>query len=154
MSIDKTYWGSNLPEPLVPNDTDIWMYKNYMVEGTTLLLGCTKRLIPLSDRQLDIDPWYEAETVLIGDWRENKNYYTNILLDGGLCFTKELCDEILEMASKNCKRFISRSFDKKMDIMKIADYFPNENDFKYKPKFTAHIHGGYTFYVWEFNKRY
>ena len=121
-----------------------------MVGGSSLLLGCTKGLIPLSDRQLDSDPWYDSSTVIVGDWRDNKHYYSNILLDGGLCFTKELCDDILEMASKNCKRFISRSFDKKLDIMKIAAHFPNENDFAIKPKFVAHMHGDYSFYVWEF----
>ena len=105
--VDKNYWSSDLPHPLSPNVIDVALYENYMVGGSSLLLGSTKGLIPLSDRQLDSDPWYESTTVIVGDWRDNKHYYSNILLDGGLCFTKELCDEILEMASKNCKRFIS-----------------------------------------------
>jgi hypothetical protein len=148
--VDKNYWSSDLPHPLSPNVIDVALYENYMVGGSSLLLGCTKGLLPLSDRQLDLDPWYDSPTVIVGDWRDNKHYYSNILLDGGLCFTKELCDEILEMASKNCKRFISRSFDKKLEIMKIANYFPSENDFKYKPKFIARMKNDYTFYVWEF----
>ena len=148
--MDKTYWASELPHPLAPNDIDVALYKNYMMGGSTLLLGCTKLLIPLSDRQLDIDPWYDAPSVIVGDWLDNKHHYSNILIDGGLCFTKELCDGILDMASKNCKRLIARSFDKKLDIMKIAAYFPNENDFLFKPKFIAHMSGNYTFYVWEF----
>jgi hypothetical protein len=148
--MDKNYWASELPHPLAPNDIDVALYKNYMMGGSTLLLGCTKLLIPLSDRQLDKDPWYEAPSVIVGDWLDNKHYYSNILIDGGLCFTKELCDNILEMASKNCTRLIARSFDKKLDIMKIAAHFPNENDFAIKPKFVAHMHGDYSFYVWEF----
>ncbi len=148
--VDKNYWSSDLPHPLSPNVIDVALYENYMVGGSSLLLGCTKGLIPLSDRQLDSDPWYDSSTVIVGDWRDNEHYYSNILLDGGLCFTKELCDDILEMASKNCKRFISRSFDKKLDIMKIANYFPSEDDFKYKPKFIARMKNDYTFYVWEF----
>jgi hypothetical protein len=148
--VDKNYWASDLPHPLSPNVIDVALYKNYMVGGSSLLLGCTKSLIPLSDRQLDYNPWYDSPTVIVGDWRENRHHYSNILLDGGLCFNKELCDDILEMASKNCKRFISRSFDKKLDIMKIASYFPNEDDFKYKPKFVSRMKNDYTFYVWEF----
>lgn len=148
--VDKSYWSSELIHPLSPSVVDVNYYKNYMIGGSSLLLGCTKSLIPLTNRQLDSDPWYESDTVIVGDWRDNKHFYSNILLDGGLCFTKELCDEILEMASKNCHRFISRSFDKKLDVMKVADYFPNENDFKYKPRFVARMQNDYTFYVWEF----
>ena len=148
--VDKNYWSSDLPHPLSPNVIDVNLYENYMVGGSSLLLGCTKNLIPLTNRQLDSDPWYKSDTVIIGDWRDNKHFYSNILLDGGLCFNKELCDEILEMVSKNCNRFISRSFDMKLDIMKIASYFPNEDDFKYKPKFITRMKNDYTFYVWEF----
>ena len=148
--MNKNYWASNLPHPLAPSDFDVVTYQSYMVSGSTLLLGCTKKLIPLSDRQLDIDPWYDASSVIIGDWLNNKHYYSNILLDGGLCFTKELCDGILEMASKNCTRFITRSFDKKLDIMRVADYFPSENDFAIKPKFVWHPGNDYSFYVWDF----
>ena len=148
--MDKSYWASNLPAPLSPNDFDVTIYQNYMVGGSTLLLGCTKKLIPLSNRQLDNDPWYEAPTVIVGDWLDNKHYYSNILIDGGLCFTKELCDGIIEMASKNCTRLISRSFDRELDTMRIAAYFPNEDNFKIKPKFVWHPGNDYSFYVWEF----
>ena len=152
MKIDKTYWGSELPTPLSPSDEDVKEYKRKMKRGTTLLLGCTKKLIPLSNRQLDIDPWYEASTVIIGDWRENKHFYTNIIVDGGLNFTRKLTDEILEMASKNCNKLIARVFDKKLDIMKIAAHFPeNATDFIILPKYWYHHEGNdYTFYEWEF----
>ena len=149
MSVDKTYWGSNLPHPLSPSDLDVELYKKFIKSGTTLLLGCTKKLIPLSDRQLDIDPWYDGKTVVIGDWIKNEHYYTNILLDGGLCFTKELCDDILKMASKNCKTFVARTFAYKLDTMRIAAYFPNEDDFKIKPNMVIPC-GSYNFYIWNF----
>jgi hypothetical protein len=148
-NIDKTYWASKLPHPLSPSDLDVKLYKTFMTDGTTLLLGCTKKLIPLSNRQLDLDPWYEGDTVIIGDWVKNEHYYTNIMLDGGLCFTKELCDDIVKMASKNCKNFIARTFVKKLDIMKIADYFPLEQDFKIKPTMSIEC-GSYNFYIWRF----
>ena len=149
MSVDKNYWGSDLPLPLSPSDKDVEIYKQFLKEGTTLMLGCTKKLIPLSNRQLDNDPWYDGNTVIIGDWTKNKHFYTNIILDGGLCFTKELCDDIVEMASKNCKNFISRSFRHKLDIMRIADYFPMANQFKILPK-QALIFEDYIFYIWNF----
>ena len=149
VTVDKTYWGSDLPRPLSPSDEDVEIYKKFIQQGTTLLLGCTRKLIPLSDRQLDLDPWYNGDTVIKGDWVENKHYYTNIILDGGLCFTKELCDKIINMTSKNCKRFIVRSFTQKLDSMKIAAYFPTFSDFKIKP--TLEIkNDNYNFYIWEF----
>lgn len=147
--VNKDYWASDLPHPLGPSDYDVEMYRRSRLTGSTLLLGCTKKLISLSDRQLDIDPWYESDTVIIGDWVNNKNFYTNIIIDGGLCFTKELCDDILRMAEKNCKRFIARSFTRKLDIMRIADYFPTENDFEIEPDLTID-EGEYKFYVWNF----
>lgn len=147
--VDKNYWASKLPHPLSPSDLDVRLYQKFMGRGTTLLLGCTKKLIPLSNRQLDIDPWYEADTVIKGDWLNNQNYYTNILIDGGLCFTKELCDGILKMASKNCKTFIARTFNYKLDEMKIANYFPKEDEFEIKPEVIIPC-GSYNFYIWEF----
>jgi hypothetical protein len=113
------------------------------------MLGCTKKLIPLSHRQLDIDPWYEEETVILGEWIKNEHFYTNIIIDGGLCFTKKLCDDIVEMASKNCEVFISRSFRHKLPIMKIADYFPKASDFKIIPKEVV-VYDDYFFYIWRF----
>jgi hypothetical protein len=148
--IDKNYWASDFPTPLSPSDDDVLEYKFHLKKGTTLLLGCTKKLIPLSDRQLDIDPWYDGDTVIVGDWIENKHFYTNMLIDGGLCLTQELCDGVLEMASKNCKVLIARVFDYRLESMKIANYFPNFADFKIEPTFTFKTEKEYTFYIWEF----
>ena len=147
--MNKEYWASNLPRPLSPSDLDVNLFKTFMTDGTTLLLGCTKKLIPVSNRQLDLDPWNDNSTVIIGDWCDNKHYYVNILIDGGLCFNKELCDNVVKMASKNCKNFIARTFVKKLDIMKIADYFPLEEDFEIKPTTTIEC-GSYNFYIWRF----
>lgn len=148
--IDKRYWASDLPLPLSPSDDDVLEYRFHLKTGSTLLLGCTKKLIPLSNRQLDIDPWYDGDTVIVGDWVENKHFYTNIMIDGGLCFTKELCDSIIKMASKNCKVLIARVFDYKLDTMKIAAYFPNFTDFEIAPIYTFKTEKEYTFYIWEF----
>jgi hypothetical protein len=147
--ITKEYWGSDLPYPLSPSEKDLKIYADYMNPGKTLMLGCTKLLLPLSDVQMDIDPWYDGDTVIKQDWVTNEIFYDNIILDGGLCFTKELCDDVLEMASKHCNKFITRSFNRKLDTMRIADYFPQFDDFEIRPT-EARIFDDYSFFIWEF----
>jgi len=147
--IDKEYWSSNLPHPLSPNDEDVDDYKRFMIDGRTLMLGCTKKLIPISNIQMDIDPWYQSESVIKDNWLNNNTFYENIIGDGVLSFTKELADELIEMASKNCKVFITRTFTKKLPIMRIANNFPQPQDFIIKPNVTL-TKKDYSFYIWQF----
>ena len=147
--VNKDYWASDIPLPLSPSDSDVDIYKDNMIQGSTLMLGCTKKLIPISNIQMDIDPWYEAKTVIKGDWLDNKTYYGNIIADGSLSFTKELADGLIEMASKHCKVFIARTFTKRLPIMRIADYFPQPEDFKIPPTKTV-VFKDYSFYIWQF----
>jgi hypothetical protein len=72
------------------------------------------------------------------------------MIDGGLCFTKELCDSIIKMSSKNCGVLIARVFDYKLNTMRIANYFPKFEDFEIEPTFKYKTEKHYTFYVWEF----
>ena len=147
--VDKLYWSQTFPPPLGPSDEDVTIYKNYMIEGPTLLLGCTGKLVQLSNNQMDIDPFLDIPSVIIGDWTQNTTYYDNILGDGVLNFTKELEEKLLEMASKYCKKFIVRAFNYKLDVMKIAANFPKAEDFSIKPV-EVKIFNEYTFFVWEF----
>lgn len=147
--VDKDYWASDIPLPLSPSDSDVDIYKDNMIKGKTLMLGCTKKLIPISNIQMDIDPWYESDTVIKQDWLTNDIYYDNIIGDGVLVFNKELSDSIVEMASKNCKIFISRVFTKKLSIMRIASYFPQPENFKIQPTKTL-VFEDYSFYIWHF----
>jgi len=147
--VDKDYWSSDLPLPLSPSDDDVEDYKRFMVDGRTLMLGCTKKLIPISDIQMDIDPWYQSESVIEDNWLNNNTFYENIIGDGVLSFTKELADELIEMASKNCKVFITRTFTKKLPIMRIANNFPQPQDFIIKPTVTL-TKKDYSFYIWQF----
>jgi hypothetical protein len=149
MEVNKEYWASDLPLPLSPSDKDIKIYQKYMTEGTSLLLGCTKKLIPITDFQMDIDPWYGADTVIKQDWLTNETYYDNILGDGVLNFNQDFTEKIVEMASKNCKVFIARSFAYKIHTMRIANNFPLWKDFTIRPD-EVKIINGYYFYVWRF----
>jgi hypothetical protein len=148
-SLSKDYWASDLPHPLSPSNDDYRIFYSYRGTGTVLLLGCTRRLIGLATDIIDINPWYDGSNVIVQDWRANDKFYDIIMIDGGLCFNKILCDEVLEMASNNCKRFIARSFNHKLDIMKIADYFPSREDFAITP-YETRIFKDYSFFIWEF----
>lgn len=149
--INKNYWSSILPHPLSPSDEDTEIYKNHLIQGETMLLGCTHKLIKLSDFQMDIDPWYNSSTVIVGDWVNNNKKYNNIIGDGVLNFTKELCDNVLNMCSRFSDVFIVRSFNYKLEPMKIADYFPSENDFIIKPNKSIKFKE-YSFYIWKFHE--
>jgi hypothetical protein len=113
------------------------------------MLGCTKRLISLSTWMMDIDPWLEAPNVIVQDWTTNTKHYTNIIVDGGLNFTKELADSILSMAQKNSKIFVARSFNRKQPIMRVAAYFPRFDEFSIKPD-EVRMFQEYSFLVWRF----
>ena len=147
--LSKEYWSQDFPRPLGPSDEDVTIFKDNMIPGKTLLLGCTKKLLDLSDAQIDLDPWWIGPNTITGNWLDNKDFYENILCDGGLCFTKDLTDGILQMASKNCKVFVTRTFTLKLPIMKIADYFPQPTDFEITPTKTI-IKENYSFYIWIF----
>jgi len=147
--VNKEYWASDLPLPLAPSKEDVAIYRRHLQEGKTLLLGCTKQLIELSDVQMDIDPWYSSPTTIVQDWTTNTEQYTNIIGDCVSVFTKELCDEVLRMCSKHCKVFVLRSFNRKLPIMRIAAYFPEAADFEIVPTIIEPFED-YTFYVWHF----
>ena len=147
--VDKAYWASDFPHPLAPSEEDARIYQSYLLEGETLMLGCTKRLIPISTWMMDIDPWLDAPNVIVQDWTTNTKHYTNIIVDGGLNFTKELADSILSMAQKNSKIFVARSFNRKQPTMRVAAYFPRFDEFSIKPD-EVRMFQEYSFLVWRF----
>lgn len=147
---NKEYWRKQIPHPYSPNYQDLEIYLKYKVSGKTLLLGCTHDLIEHSDFQMDFDPWYESDTVITMDWRDNKTHFANMMGDGVLNLKKELTDDVLKMAQKHSKRLIVRSFNYKLPIMKIADYFPNKNEFSLRPTHAIEF-AEYSFYIWNFS---
>lgn len=147
--MNNSYWAKELPHPLSPSFDDFDIYKDNLISGTTLLLGCTHKLIPISTNQMDIDPWYKSPTMIIKDWRENDQFYDNIIGDGVLNFTKDLTCSILNMCQKNSALFLTRCFNQKLPNMKIAEYFPKYNDFSIKPDLVLE-YNYYNFFLWRF----
>jgi hypothetical protein len=148
-SISKDYWQHELPPPLSPSEIDVNIYKSNLCEGDTLLLGCTHKLIPLSIVQMDIDPWYEAPTVINLNWRHNKLFYTNIIGDGVLNFSEDLANAVILMSASHSKCFVTRSFKFKLPEMKIAAYFPTIEQLPIKPTKIVECQT-HSFFVWQF----
>jgi hypothetical protein len=149
MKVNQSYWRKTLPHPYQPNKEDVRIYQEYILSPNTLLLGCTKKLVPISSKQMDLDPWIKGPNVIKGDWLENEDFYENIIGDGVLNLNKELSKELFKMAQKHCKNFVVRSFKKKLPKMKVAEYFPDPKDFKITPYITRHL-DDYYFFVWRF----
>ena len=149
MQVNQSYWRKPLPHPYNPNKTDVRIYQEYLIGDSVLLLGCTKNLVPISTKQMDIDPWIKGPDVIKGDWLDNKQFFDNIIGDGVLNLNKGLSKKLFKMAQKHCKNFVVRSFKAKLPNMKVAEYFPDAKDFKITPHITRHLQD-YCFFVWRF----
>ena len=147
----KDYWASLTP-PLAPSNLDVEVYKKNLVKGSTLLLGSTKKLLELCDVAMDISPVYEDKKIIVGDWVRNAIFFENIIGDGVLNFNQNLCNQLLEMAEKTCNQFLVRSFNYRMPIMKVADYFPSAENFKTSPE-VIFFNAEYSFYKWSFKSK-
>jgi len=149
MKANQAYWRSQQPHPLNPNTHDAKIYKEYMLDGSTLLLGCTRKLVCISDYQMDLDPWLKGPNVIKGDWIDNNQDFVNIIGDGVMNLTKDLANGLLKMAKKHSKNLVVRSFKRKESWMRVADYFPEAKDFKITPYISRQLID-YNFYVWRF----
>lgn len=149
MNVDKEYWSNEFPSPYGPSEDDVKIFSEKSIPGKTLLLGCTKKLIPITDVQMDNDPWYDGPNVITKDWLDNTDYYDNIFGDGVLNFTKDLEKAILEMASKYCKVFVCRCFNRRLEKHRIADNFPSAKEFSITPT-ESKIFNDYSIHIWNF----
>lgn len=147
--VDKNYWASDFQTPYGPTDEDVTFFNQNKTQGTTLLLGCTRKFIPFTDIQMDSDPWYDGPNVIVKDWLDNTDYYDNIFGDGVLNLTKELEKGILEMASKYCKVFICRCFNRRLEKHRIASNFPSSEEFSITPT-ESKIFDDYSIHIWIF----
>lgn len=148
--VDKAYWGT-VEHPLAPSAGDVEVYRRNLRPGSTLLLGCTRRLIELSTDQMDADPWCETPAMIVGEWTSNTRRYTNIIGDGVLNFSKQLCDGVLDMCSRHAEVLIARSFTRKLDGMRVATYFLGREDFDIAPAQVIPFEK-YVFFLWQFHK--
>jgi len=149
-NLGKDYWKVCLKPPYSPSEEDVEYFKHFLVGGTVLVLGCTHALLPISTHQMDIDPWFDGSNVIIQDWRDNNQFFDNMIGDGVFNFSNELTDSVLEMARKYTKKLIVRSFKRKLPKMIIADYFPKFSDFHIVPSVILEKES-YNFFVWNFD---
>ena len=148
--MNKEYWAKLQNHPLAPSESDADVFMRMLLPGSVLLLGCTRRLIPMSTSQLDIDPWFSGPNMVVGDWRDNRRRFDNIIGDGSLNLSKEICDGVLEMASGHCDILVARCFNRKLEGMMVATHFPGPQDFPIEP--CTHLDlGEYSFYSWRFS---
>jgi hypothetical protein len=148
--MDKSYWQLEQDHPLCPNRDDVDLYEMLLGKrGRTLLLGCTRVLLPFTDQQLDIDPWLQSPTVRVGDWRDNTETFDTMVGDGVFNFSQELTDSVLEMTSHYCSRLVVRCFSRRLPQMQVANYFPSVRDFKIAPELYV-PKTDYNFFRWEF----
>ena len=101
---------------------------------------------------MDIDPWYEADTVIKADWRENNIFYDNIISDGALNLDRKLTQDVLRMAFVCSNRFVVRYFNYKLPGMKIANCFIEPESMEFSPDVVIRRQE-YSFLVWNFNAK-
>jgi hypothetical protein len=120
---DKNHW-ENLKPPLSPNDYEIEIYRHH-IKGLkpVCLLGNTKKLVPLCDFMVDLNPNDNLEKeVLKSDWRNFEKFSEVTIGDGVLNLEgQDLVYDLLKFT----KKVICRIFLKKLEGMKYAQHFPN-----------------------------
>lgn len=128
------------------------IFQKNLLNGSVLLLGNTKDLLTIADRAIDLNPLYLNAKIIQGDWRNNRDYYKNIIGDGVLNFNEKLTLELFSMIEKNSSRFIARVFNRKLEIMRIAEYFPSYLNFTIRPLILFESKD-YNIYQWDFYKK-
>lgn len=120
---DSHHW-QNLQPPLSPNDYEVELYRHHTKGcGPICLLGMTKKLIPLCDFMVDLNPIKQEKPVIKCDWSQIKEQVEVVIGDGVLNLSGlGLVDELLKITN----RLICRVFIKKLDGMKYATHFPKE----------------------------
>lgn len=120
---DTDHW-QNLKPPLSPNDYEFELYKHHSKGYYPIcLLGMTKKLIPICDFMVDLNPIKQEKPVIKSDWKDINEQSSVIIGDGILNLAGiELVDKLLKVTNK----LICRVFLKKLDGMKYATHFPNE----------------------------
>lgn len=148
---DINYW-TTLKWPAAPNIDDYRFFEQEC-DGRVLLLGSTKLLLPLATEAWDVNPKYSDSKLKNRDWFSIDEYWDTIILDGGLSFGKEFCNNLLLKVLPNCSKFVVRAFLNPSWITKYAVYFPRVFELSPQP-LEYPINNIYTFYIWNKNQQY
>ena len=142
---DNTFW-TTLQWPAAPNEDDYRVFEQYC-KGRVLLLGSTKLLLPLATEAWDLEPKYPDPKIKNKDWLELNEHFNTVILDGGLAFGKEHCEQVLAAVLPNCDIFVARAFLNPNWPTKYAVYFPRAEELTPQPK-EIKINEVYSFYIW------
>jgi hypothetical protein len=142
------HWTTLVP-PLAPSDEDVQTYANLIVGDKVMLLGSTFKLLSLSTVAYDIEPQYPVEKIHKSDWLDIEDVADTVLADGCLALDRTLSDALLTKFQHQCKRFIARTFNRRLDGMKYATFFPTTTDFNIMPT-SSLVLEDYSFHVWDF----
>ena len=146
MNIHQDPVWTRLVWPAAPNQEDYQVYKKYC-EGTVLLLGSTKLLLPLCNEAWDLNPKYSDTKIKNKDWFDVDQSFDTVIVDGALAFSKDFCNDLLKAFLPRCKIFVSRAFLKPNWKPKYINYFPKAHELNPQP-FEHAINEIYTFFVW------
>ena len=127
-----------------PCTEEVEVYKSNLLNGKTLLLGCTTQLIDLCDEALDIKPRYSHPKIKQGDWYNISGFYDNIITDGALNLTGP---SLIDAVRPHCRQFVSRVFSRKFSYMKYATYFYSEFPNAIK---VAEVNESCPIFIWKF----
>jgi hypothetical protein len=151
MHIDNEYW-TNLKWPAAPNMDDYKIFEKYC-NGKVLLLGSTKLLLPLATEAWDLEPKHNDSKIKNKDWFSLQEPWDTIILDGGLCFGKQFCHNLIKTVLPKCKTFVTRAFLNPNWPTKYACYFPRANELNPQPQ-EHPINEVYTFYIWNNDQQF
>lgn len=142
---DRDFW-INLEWPAGPNSDDLKVFESYCT-GRVLLLGSTKLLLPLATKAWDLHPLYTGPKIQNRDWFSLDEHWDTIIIDGGLAFGEQFCQDLLKVVLPNCDRFVARAFLNPNWPTKYAVYFPRADELDPQPE-EHPINEVYTFYIW------
>ncbi len=79
--LSKEYWSQDFPRPLGPSDEDVTIFKDNMISGKTLLLGCTKKLLDLEISKMSyLNKSYGKINIHMKTNEKNTFYINNVIL--------------------------------------------------------------------------
>ena len=148
---DNSYWTA-LKWPAAPNEADYQVFENYC-EGRVLLLGSTRLLLPLATEAWDLHPLYADPKLKQRDWFTLDEHWDTVIIDGGLAFGEQFCQDLLKAVLPNCNRFVARAFLNPNWPTKYAVYFPRAEELTPQPQ-EHPINEVYTFFIWNKNQQY